>query len=160
MLKSVLSNPWPYTIVEFGLVSILAGHEKPKSAALTVLSLLYNFGAINRRLPTGGSANGTPRYSETPGFQDEACPLIEPLDVLTVSPTDQVCAAVRLARKVIDTESHILDIKEQETEETIEQLIRTRTLESLYKNAVRPLNPFVRIAVYYDGLFRERNFRQ
>ena len=147
MLKSVLSNPWPYTIVEFGLVSILAGHEKPKSAASMVLSLLYGFGAINRRLPTGGSANGTPRYSETPGFQDEACPLIEPLDVLTASPTDQVCAAVRLARKIIDTESHILDIKEQETEEMIEQLIRTKTVESLYKNAARPLHPFVRIAV-------------
>src|ERR1700742_3840955 len=98
-------------MVAFGLLSMFAGQEALKSAALTTFSLLYGFGAINRRLPTGGSANGTPRYSETEDFHAEAWPLIEPLDVLTTCPVDHVCAATRLARQVICSENNILELK-------------------------------------------------
>jgi hypothetical protein len=37
----------------------------------------------------GGWANGIPRYSDTSGFQREAWPTTEPLDVFTLCPTFQ-----------------------------------------------------------------------
>lgn len=55
-------------------------------------------GGWNRRGPTGGSAYGMPRYSDTPVAFDAACPSTGPLLVWTVWPTFHVpCREVALA---------------------------------------------------------------
>jgi hypothetical protein len=55
---------------------------------LTVPFPAYGFGAAKRRGPTGGTAYGTPRYSETWGIHADAWPSTAPLLVATLLPTD------------------------------------------------------------------------
>lgn len=64
-----------------------------------ILDLLRSrSGGWNRRGPTGGSAYGMPRYSDTPVAFDAACPSTGPLLVWTVWPTFHVpCREVALA---------------------------------------------------------------
>jgi hypothetical protein len=79
-----------------------SGHPKPNLVAVIVPFPVKDFGAAKRRLPTGGSANGIPKYSETSGFQSEACPMTDPLVVLTNWPIDHVCPNTPLI-KVMST---------------------------------------------------------
>jgi hypothetical protein len=79
------SNP----IFEPNGAATFAGQSGLNLLALKVPELEYGFGAAKRKFPTGGCANGMPKYSETSGCHDAAWPVTLPLVVFTVLPTVQ-----------------------------------------------------------------------
>src|ERR1700749_2172556 len=84
-VNNMRGSKFKFTYLSFANVpAMFWGHDGPNLVAFTAAELVNSLGAAKRRGPTGGCANGMPKYSETSGFHDEACPLPLPL---TVSPT-------------------------------------------------------------------------